>query len=216
MCAGYLAGCGWWGVWWVVGVLVPGSGFRAGSGSGVGVSGGWRCSAGGFRFPGAAGWCDVWRLSPLRPLLNPPLRAAWCAVVLGSGRPSVGRWLLFVGGCLAGCGSFLRGWAGLAGGLSCWLCSGRVVLNLGSWLRFSSVVQVRPCGCRGCSVVAGSAGCVRVGGLFSCWLCCSRWAGRPGRSGSSSPPSFSPHCTRRTFQTPPIRWGNSHVKTLTD
>lgn len=41
MCAGYLVGCGWWGGWRVVGVLALVSGFWLGSGSGVGVSGGW-------------------------------------------------------------------------------------------------------------------------------------------------------------------------------
>nr|DAR11252.1 MAG TPA: hypothetical protein [Caudoviricetes sp.] len=57
MCAGYLVGCGWWGGWRVVRVLALVPGFRLGLGSGVGVSGGWRCSAGGSRFP-AGGW---WR-----------------------------------------------------------------------------------------------------------------------------------------------------------
>ena len=180
----------------------------------LGASGGWRCSAGGSRFPGG-GWCDARGAVPLRPLLNPP-PSAWCAAVLGSGRPSAGRWLLLAGGCLVGCSSFLRGWAGLVGGLSRWLCSGWVVLDLGGGLLFSLVVQVRPRGCWGCSVVAGSVGCVSVGGLFSCWPCRSRWVGRPGRSDSSSPPSFSPHCTRQTFPNPLIRWVNSHVKTLTD
>lgn len=190
------------GTWWGVGGGMSGGWgglvlvlvFWVEAGFGVGVSGGWRCLAGGSRFLGG-GWCDVWGAVPLRPLLNSPLRAAWCAVVLGSGRPSVWRVLLFVGGCLVGCGSFLRGWAGLAGGLSCWLCSGWVVLNLGSWLLFSWAVQVRPCVCWGCFVVAGSVGCVLVGGLFFCLLCCSRWVGRPGRSGSSSPPLSPPPYT---------------------
>nr|DAK46745.1 MAG TPA: hypothetical protein [Caudoviricetes sp.] len=89
-------------------------------------------------------------------------------------------------------------------------------LNLGSWSRFPLVVQVRPRVCWGCCVVAGSVGCVRVGVLFSSLLCCPRWVGRPGRSGSSSPPSFSPHATRWRLPGHRIQWVNSHVKTLTD
>lgn len=186
---------GWWGSW--LRRLVSGLGWVLGLGCLVG---------GGVRLVGpgrlGGGWCDVGGAAPLRPLLNSPRPAAWCAVVLGSGRPSVGLWLLSAGRCPVGCSSFLRGWAGLVGGLSCWLCSGLVVLNLGSWLRFSLAVQVRPCGCWGCSVVAGSVGCVFVGGLFSCWLCCSRWVGRPGRSGSSSPPLSPPQYTTGLL-TPP-------------
>ena len=127
MCAGYLVGCGWWGGRRVVGV--PGSGccFLWGLGFWLGVSGGWWCLAGGSRcLPG--GLCDVWGPVPLRPLLSSrphPLGGLW---VLAWGRPSVGWCRLFVGGCLVGCSSFLMGWAGLAGGLSCGLCSGWVVL----------------------------------------------------------------------------------------
>jgi hypothetical protein len=177
----------------VVGVLALVSGFWLGLGCEVGgvwwvAVPVWRVPVPGWR----GGWCGVLGAVPLRPLLNSPLRAAWCAVVPGSGRPPVGRWLLFLGGRLAGCSSFLGGWAGLVGGLSCWLCSCLVVLQLGSWLRFSLVTEVRPWDCWGCAVVAGSVGCVRVGGLFFYWLCCSRWAGRPGRSGSSSPPLSPP------------------------
>lgn len=140
------------------------SGFWRGLGSGVGVSGGWRCLVGGSWFVGG-GWCGVWGAVPLRPLLNSPPPSAWCAVVLGSGRPSVGWWFLSAGGCLVGGSSFLGGWAGLVGGLSCWLCSGWVVLDLGSWLRFSLVVQVRPRVCWGVPwwralwVVSVSGGC---------------------------------------------------------
>lgn len=170
MCAGYLVGCTWWGVpggVWVVGVLVLVPGFWLGLGSEVGVSGGWGCLFGGSRFLGG-GRCDVWGAVPLRPLLKSPSPAAWCAAVLGSGRPSVGWWLLSAGGCLVGCGSFLGGWAGLVGGLSCWPCSGRVVLEREGGLLFSLAVQVRPRVCWGCFAVAGSVGCVSVGGLF-CW-----------------------------------------------
>lgn len=161
MCAGYLVGCGWWGGWRVVGVLVLVSGFWLGLGSGCGVSGGWGCLAGGSRLVVGV-VCGG--LFPLDPSLT-PAPPAWCAVVLGSGRPSVGWWCLLVGGCLVGGGSFLGGWAGLVGGLSCWLCSGWVVLNLGSWLRFLVVVQVRSCVCWGCSLVAGFVGCVPCRGV---------------------------------------------------
>nr|DAR11251.1 MAG TPA: Friend leukemia integration 1 transcription-free protein synthesis, protein regulation [Caudoviricetes sp.] len=137
-------------------------------------------------------------------------------MVPGSGRPSVRRCGLLVGGCLVGCSSFLRGWAGLAGGLSCGSCSGWAVLNLGSWLRFSLVVQVRPRVCWGCRVVAGSAGCVPCREVVLKLAVSFRWVGRPGRSGSSPPPSFSPHSTRRRLPGPRIQWVNSHVKTLTD
>lgn len=171
MCAGYLVGCGWWGVWWVVGVLVVVSGFWLGLGSGVGVSGGWWCLVGGSWLLGGG---VVWGLFPLDPSLTPPPgRLVCCGSWFGPSR----RWVVVsvCGGCLVGCGSFLGGWAELAGGLSCWLCPGRVVLKLESWLLFSRVAQVRPSGCWGCSVVAGSVGCVCVGGLFFCWLCRSRW-----------------------------------------
>ena len=167
MCAGYLVGCGWWGGWRVVGGSALVLGFWMGVGSEVGVSGGWRCSAGGGWFLGG-GWCGWWGLFPLDPSLTPPPgRLVCCGSWFG---PSL-CWavVLFAGGCLAGCSSFLRGWAGLAGGLSCWLCSGRVVLNLGSWLLFSLAVQVRPRGCWGVPwlralwVASGSGGCSLAG-----------------------------------------------------
>jgi hypothetical protein len=175
---------GWWGSWlWC---LVSGWGWGLGLGCLVG-GGVWLVGPG----SGVVGAVACGGLLPLDPSLT-PAPPAWCAAVPGSGRPSVGWWLLFVGGCPVGCSSFLRGWAGLVGGLSCWLCPGRVVLNLGGGLLF-------PVGCSGsaacllgCSVVAGSVGCVSVGGLFCCWLCRSRWAGRPGRSGSSPPPLSPP------------------------
>mgnify|MGYP000997508803 CR=1 FL=1 len=178
---------GWWGFWFWC--WVPGWGWGLGLGCLVG-GGVWWVGSGFGWWGGVA--CGG--LFPLDPSLTPP-PAAWCAVVLGSGRPSVGWWLLFCWWLSVGCSSFLGGWAGLVGGLSCWLCSGWFVLNLGGGLLFLLVVQVRPCGCWGCSVVAGSVGCVLVGGLFFCWLCCSRWEGRPGRSGSSSPPLSPPRYT---------------------
>lgn len=80
-----------------MGVLVLVSGFWLGLGSGVGVSGGWRCLAGGPRcLPG--GWCDAWGPVPLRPLLNSrphPLGGLWVSVRVvpllgGAGCLSVG------------------------------------------------------------------------------------------------------------------------------
>lgn len=214
MCAGYLVGCGWWGGRRVVGVLALVFGFWLGLGSEVGVSGGWRCLVGGSRFL-AGGWCGVWGPLPLDPSLTPP-PPAWCAVVLGSGRPSVGWWRLLAGGCLWVAVLFWGG--GLVLRVAC--LAGCVLVGLFStwgrgccsrWLlRFGRVFV------GACSAVAGSAGCVRVGGMFSDLLCRSRWVGRPGRSGSSSPPSFSPHATRRRLTDPQIQWVNSHVKTLTD
>lgn len=210
----------WWGVgggvvggWW--GVLGSGCGFWWGLGFWLGVSGGWRCLAGGSRcLPG--GWCDVWGPVPLRPLLNSrphPLGGLW---VLAWGRPSVGWCRLFVGGCLVGCSSFLMGWAGLAGGLSCGLCSGwvvlcgRVVVAVRWSLRFGRVFA------GGVSWSGAPWVVSRVGELFSSLPCCSRCVGRPGRSGSPSPPSFSPHHIRWKLLHPQTRWANSHVKTLTD
>ena len=184
---GGLAG-GWWGSWfrclvsgwgWVLGLgcLVGGGVLRVGPG--CWLVGGVVCGG----------------LFPLDPSLT-PAPPAWWAVGLGSGRPSVGWCRLFVGGCL---------WVAVlfcGGGLVLWVAclAGCVLVGLFStwgrgccsrWLlRFGRVfVGV-------CSVGAGSVGCVSVGVLFSGLLCCSRWVGRPGRSGSSSPPSISPHCTR--------------------
>lgn len=163
------------------------------------------------------GWRVVWcvGLFPLDPSLT-PAPPAWCAVGFGSGRPSVGWWVSVGWWASVGCSSFL------GGGLVLWVAclAGCVLVGLFStwgrgccsrWsLRFGRVFV------GACSVVAGSVGCVRVGGLFSGWLCCSRWVGRPGRSGSSSPPSFSPHTTRQSPPDPRTWWVNSHVKTLTD
>ena len=215
MCAGYLVGCGWWGGWRVVGVLALVFGFWLGLVSGVGVSGGWRCLVGGSWFL-VGGWCGVWGAVPLRPLLNSlphPLGGLWFLVrvvpLLGGGV----CWLAAV------CG--LRFFSVGVG----WAC-GWFVLRVVFWLGCSQpgVVVAVFVGC------LGSAACLLgvvswllasrvvscVGGLFSSLLCCSRWVGRPGRSGSSSPPSFSPHSTRWRLPDPRIRWAISHVKTLTD
>lgn len=208
---------GVWVVGWLEGGGGPGFGVRFLDGVGFRGWGVWWVAVSGWRVlvPGRRGGVMRGRLFPLDPSLTPPPGRLVCC---GSRfRPSP-RWVgvAVLVGRLVDCSSFLRGWAGLAGALSCWPCSGLVVLNLGSWLPFSLVLEVRPRGCWGCSAVAGSVGRVRVGGLFSCWLCHSRWVGRPGRSGSSSPPSFSPHRTRRGLPHPRIQWANSRVKTLTD
>ena len=121
-----------------MGVLALVLGFWLGLGSGVGVSGGWWCLAGGSRFL-VGGWCGVWGAVPLRPLLNSRPHLLGGLWVLGSGRPSVGWWCLLVGGvlwvavlfwwgglvlwvaCLAGCvlvGLFST-WG--RGCCSCWL-----------------------------------------------------------------------------------------------
>ena len=148
-------------------------------------------------------------LFPLDPSLTPP-PAAWCAVVLGSGRPSVGWWLLFCWWLSVGCSSFLGWVACLAGcvlvGLfstwgvgccSCWLFRfGRVVVGGVLWLRALWVVFLSG----GCSF----AGCVVP-------------VGRADLDGRAlRRPLFLPHDTRRDLPDPRIRWGNSHVKTLTD
>ena len=160
------------GTWWGVGGGVVGgwaaSWFR-GAVSGGGRVSGAGCLVGGRVRPAGPG---AWRADgaacggplPLDPSLTPP-PSAWWAAVLGSGRPSVGRWWLSAGGCSAGRGSFPMGWAGLVGGLSCWLCSGWVALNLGSRLRFSSAARAGPCVRWGCSPVAGSVGCVPCRGV---------------------------------------------------
>lgn len=181
----------WWGVWWVAVFCWWGL-----------VSGGGGVTCGG--------------LFPLDPSLTPP---PTCLVGCGSWFGSslcwvvqaVGWWLscglqFFSGrgglvwrvACLAGCvlAGLFSTWG--RGGGSCWLLRfGRLLVGVVSWPRAPWVVS-------------------RVGGLFSSWLRCSRWVGRPGRSGSSSPPSFSPHGTRRPVSDPQIRWANSHVKALTD
>ena len=163
MCAGYLVGCGWWGGRRVGGVLVSGPGFWLGLGFRSGVSGGWPCSSGGSRCL-AGGCCDVWGLFPLDPSLTP---APTCLVGCGSWFGSSLCWVVQAVGWWAssGCSSFLMGWAGLVGGLSCGLCPGWVVLNLGSWLRFSLAVQVRPCVRWGCFPAGGSVGCVSCRGV---------------------------------------------------
>ena len=176
-------------------------GFWMGLGSEVGVSGGWRCLFGGSRFL-VGGWCDVRGAVPLRPLLNSPRPAAWCAVVLGSGRPSVGWWLLWGGGvlrvavlfwggglvlrvaCLAGCvlvGLFLT-WR--VGHRSRWLFRfGRVVVGGVPWWRALWVASVSG----GCSF----AGCVVPVG----------WADLDGRALRRPPPS-PPTVYDRASQTP--------------
>lgn len=148
---------GWWGSWlWC---LVSGWGWVLGLGCLVG-GGVWLAGPGSWSAGGVARGGPF----PLDPSLT-PAPPAWWAVGLGSGRPSIGGWWLLIGGRLVGCSSFLMGWAGLVGGLSCGLRSGWVVLNLGSWLRFSLVGEVRPCVCWGCSRVAGFAGCVLCRGV---------------------------------------------------
>ena len=159
----------WWGVgggvvggWW--GGLGSGCGFWWGLGFWLGVSGGWWCLAGGS-WCLLGGWCGVGGSVPLRPLLNSgphPLGGLW---VLALGRPSVGWGGLFVGGCLVGCSSFLMGWAGLAGGLSCGLCSGWVVLCGRVVVAVLVGYQVRPCVRWGCFLVEGSVGCVLCRGV---------------------------------------------------
>ena len=200
MCAGYLVGCGWWGGWRVVGVLALVSGFWLGLGSEVGVPGGWRCSAGGSRLP-VGGWCGVCGGVPLRPLLNSRphlLGGLWVSV---RAVPLLGG-----DGCLLVASRGLQFFSDGVGWACGWLVL-RVVFQLGcsqpGVVVAVLVGRLDSAACLlGCCVVAGSAGCVPVGGLFRCWLCCSRWVGRPGRSGSSSPPSFSPHSTRQTFPDP--------------
>lgn len=137
MCAGYLVGCGWRTGRRVVGVLALVSGFWLRSGSLVGVSGGWGCLVGGSRFAGG-GWRGVWGLLPLDPSLTPAsTRLACCGSRFG---PSLCWVVASVGWRVsAGCSSLPVGWAGLVSGLSCGLCSGWVVLNLGSWSLFSLV-----------------------------------------------------------------------------
>ena len=190
MHAGYLVGCGWWGGRRVVGVLALVPGFWLGLGSGVGVSGGWRCLVGGSRFL-VGGRRGAWGSVPLRPLLNSrvhPLGVPWFLV----------RVVPLLGGGVCRLVGF-RGLQFFSDGVG-WAC-GRFVLRVVFWLGCSQpgVVVAVPVGrlgsavcLLGCCVVAGSVGCVRVGGLFSSLLCRSRWVGRPGRSGSSSPPLFPP------------------------
>lgn len=164
MCAGYLVGRGWWGGRRMVGVLALVFGFWLGLGSEVGVSGGWRCLAGGSRFP-VGGWCGERGAVPLRPLLNsrPHLLGGLCVLVrvvplLGGGV----CWL--VGGCGLQFFSDGVGW-------SCgWLvllvvfwtgCSqpGVVVAvpvgRLGSAVCLLGVL----CGCGRCGLCSVSGGC---------------------------------------------------------
>lgn len=104
-------------------------------------------------------------LFPLDPSLTPaphPLGGLW---VLARGRPSVGWGGLFVGGCLVGCSSFLMGWAGRAGGLSCGLCSSWVVLCGRVVVAVLVGYQVRPRVRWGCFLVEGSVGCVPCRGV---------------------------------------------------
>ena len=163
MCAGYLVGCGWWGGRRVGGVLVSGCGFWLGLGFWLG------CLVGGrVRLVGPGAWwvggVTCGGLFPLDPSLTP---APTCLVGCGSWFGSSLCWVVQAVGWWAssGCSSFLMGWAGLVGGLSCWLCPGWVVLNLGSWLRFSLAVQVRPCVRWGCFPAGGSVGCAPCRGV---------------------------------------------------
>lgn len=155
MCPGYLVGCGWWGGWWVVGVLVLVSGFRGGAGSGVGVSGGWGCSVGGFWFLGG-GWCGACVVAPLRPLLNspPPGRLVCCGSWFG---PSL-CWVVVA----------VRWWVScvlqfFSGGVG-WSC-GWLVLLVVFWLGCSrpGVVAEVLVGCSGSAVWL--LGVFRGGGL---------------------------------------------------
>lgn len=106
-----------------MGVPVLLSGFWLGLGSGVGVSCGWRCLAGGSRFLDG-GRCGVWGTVPLRPLLNSRPHLLGVLWVLVRVVPLLGGGVCWLEGS-AGCDSFLMGWAGLVGGLSCGLCLGR-------------------------------------------------------------------------------------------
>jgi hypothetical protein len=184
---------GWWGSW--IWCQVSGWGWVPGLGCLVG--GGVRPAGPGSR--GAGGWRGSGSV-PLRPLLNsPPGRLVCCGSWFGS---SLCRAVAsVVRGCRAGCSSFLRGWAGLAGGLSRWWCSGRLVLNLGEWLLFSLVVQVRSRVRRGLFRGCGLRGLCPCRGVVLGGVCRSRWAGRPGRSGSPSPP-FPPIVHDEASQTP--------------
>lgn len=163
MCAGYLVGCGWWGGRRVGGVLVLGCGFwlRLGSEGGCLVGDRVLWMGPGVRLVGGVVCGGPF---PLDPSLTP---APTCLVGCRSRFGSSPCWVVQTVGWWApsGCSSFLMGWAGLVGGLSCGLCPGRVVLNLGSWLRFSLAVEVRPSVCEGCSPAGGSAGCALCRGV---------------------------------------------------
>lgn len=233
VCSSLLASVGvgcWWsmacvqGTWWGVGGGVVG-GWR-GFWFWCQVSGrGWLSGppclvGGGVRLVGpgllACGWCGVRGAVPLRPLLNSRphlLGGLWALVRVvpllgGAGCSLVGVCVLqFFSDGVGCCGGWLvllaEFWSGLFStwGRGCgsrWSFRfGRAFVVVGSRLRAPWVV-------------------FRVGRLFSCWLCRFRWVGRPGRSGSPPPPSFSPHGTRRRLADARIRWANSHVKTLTD
>lgn len=130
----------WWGVWWVA------------------VFCWWGLVSGG-------GGCDVWGSVPLRPLLNSPphlLGGLWFLVRVVPLLGGAGCWLVAV---LWVAVLFWEGWAGLAGGLSCGLCLGWVVLNLGSWWRFLLAVEVWPSVGWGCFLAEGSVGCVSCRGV---------------------------------------------------
>lgn len=180
-CSSLLAsvGVGWmWsmacvqGTWWGVGGGVVGgwvgSWFR-GVVSGGGWVSGWGCLVGGrvcWVGPGAwwVGGVTCGGLFPLDPSLTP---APTCLVGCGSWFGSSLCWVVQAVGWWVSSGrsSFLMGWAGLVGGLSCGLCPGWVVLNLGSWLRFSLAVEVWSSVCWGCSLVGGSVGCALCRGV---------------------------------------------------
>ena len=208
MCAGYLVGCGWWGGWRVVGALVLVSGFWMGLGSEVGVSGGWRCPVGGSRLLVGG---VVWRVGPfpLDPSLTPS-PAAWCAVVLGSGRPSVG-WgccslvgVLWVAVLFWGGGLILRG-ACLAGRVPAGLFSTWRVGCCSRWLvRFGRVVVGGVSWWRAPWVVCLSGGCVVAGCVVPVG-----WADLDGRALRRPPPS--PPTVHDRASQPPRLGGRTHT-----
>ena len=179
---------GWWGFWFCC--LVSGRGWVSGWGC---LVGGGVCLVG----PGllAAGWCDVWGLFPSDPSLTP---APTCLVGCGSWFGSSLCWVVqavcwWVSGGL----QFFSDGVGRSCG---WL-----VLRVVFWLGLSSTWG-RGCGSRwsfrfGCVVVGPLPwlralwAASRVGELFPCWSCCSRWVGRPGRSRSPAPPLSPPQYT---------------------
>ena len=200
---------GWWGCWlrgwvsgwgWVLGLgCLVGGGWVLGWGRvAVGALGGWA--------PGRLGAWAVGGVTyggplPLDPSLTPaPIRLVGCGSWFG---PSP-CWVV-VAVCWwlpVGCSSFLLGWAGLVGGLSCGLCSGWVVLNLGSWLLFSLVAQVWPCVCLGCSLAGGSAGCVPCRGVVLKLAVSFPLGGPTWTVGLFAAPPFPPTVHDRPPQTP--------------
>lgn len=103
-------------------------------------------------------------LFPLDPSLTPaPIRLVGCGSWFGSSLCWVVQavcWWVSVG-----CSSFLMGWAGLVGGLSCGLCPGRVVLSGRVVVAVLVGYQVRSRVRWGCSLAGGSVGCVLCRGV---------------------------------------------------